>query len=70
MGASTSLASLSFTLRASLENSRWVVERCIAWLRWNRGLAKDYERKAPTSETLMQLADSRLLVRRLGKQTE
>jgi putative transposase len=46
---------------------RWVVERCFAWLPQNRRLAKDYERRVQTSETLIELAVSRLLVRRLAE---
>ena len=45
---------------------RWVVERSFAWLSWNRQLARDYERKVQTSETLIELAVSRLLLRRLA----
>jgi putative transposase len=45
---------------------RWVVERCFAWLSRNRRLAKDYERKVQTSETLIQLAMIRLLIARQG----
>jgi transposase len=45
---------------------RWVVERCFAWLSRNRRLAKDYERKVQTSETLIQVASLRLLIRRLA----
>jgi putative transposase len=33
----------------------------------NRRLAKDYERRAQTSETLIELAMIRLLLRRLGR---
>src|SRR5258706_4221164 len=43
---------------------RWVVERSFAWLSRNRRLAKDYELKVQTSETLMELAGIRLLLRR------
>jgi putative transposase len=43
---------------------RWVVERCFAWLSRNRRLAKDYERRVQTSETLIELAGIRLLLRR------
>ena len=45
---------------------RWVVERCFAWLSRNRRLAKDYERKVQTSETLIEIAGIRLLLRRLA----
>jgi putative transposase len=46
---------------------RWVVKCCFAWLSRNRRLAKDYERKVQTSETLMEIAVARLLLRRLGR---
>src|SRR5215472_12785064 len=47
---------------------RWVVERSFAWLSRSRRLAKDYERKVQTSETLIEVAMIRLLVARLGQQ--
>jgi putative transposase len=50
----------------SVQPRRWVVERSFAWLIRNRRLAKDYERKVQTSETLIQLAVTRLLLRRLA----
>ena len=43
----------------------WVVEHNFAWLSRNRRLAKDYERKVQTSETLIEIAASRLVLRRL-----
>jgi transposase len=46
---------------------RWVVERSLAWLSRNRRLAKDYERMVQTSETLIELAAMRLLLRRLAR---
>ena len=42
-----------------------VVERSSAWLSRNRLLAGDYERKVQTSETLIKLAATRFLLRRL-----
>ena len=46
---------------------RWVVERTLGWLnRWRR-LSKDYERLTDTSETLIYLTMSRLMVRRLAR---
>jgi putative transposase len=45
---------------------RWVVERCFAWLSRNRRLAKDYERRMQTSETLIELAATRLVLRWLA----
>jgi putative transposase len=46
---------------------RWIVERSIAWACRNRRLAKDYERMVQTSETLIEVAMIRLIVRRLAR---
>ena len=46
---------------------RWVVERTFSWLGQNRRMSKDYERLAQTSETLVYVAMSRLMVRRLAR---
>ena len=46
---------------------RWVVERTFAWLGRNRRLSKDYERLPETSEALVYLAMSRLMLRRLSR---
>jgi putative transposase len=46
---------------------RWVVERCFARLSHSRRVAKDYERRVQTSETLIEVAMIRLLVARLGQ---
>ncbi len=46
---------------------RWVVERTFGWLGRNRRLAKDYERKVQTSETLIEVAMIRLMLRRLAR---
>jgi putative transposase len=45
---------------------RWIVERTFGWLSRNRRMSKDYERKVQTSETLIELAASRLVLRRLA----
>lgn len=44
---------------------RWIVERTFGWLLRNRRLAKDYERRVQTSETLIQVAMIRLMLKRL-----
>ena len=49
---------------------RWVVERTIGWLTTNRRLAKDYERLVETGEMLLYLAMSRILLRRLTRNTK
>jgi putative transposase len=51
----------------SVQPRRWVVERRFAWLSRNRRLAKDYERKIQTSETLIEVASMRLVLRRLAR---
>jgi putative transposase len=44
---------------------RWIVERTFAWLNNHRRLSKDYERFTKTSETMIQLAMIRLMIRRI-----
>ena len=44
---------------------RWVVERTFAWLGYNRRLSRDYERLTQTSEAMIYLAMTRLMLRRL-----
>src|SRR5215211_2942327 len=46
---------------------RWVVERTFAWLGRYRRLSKDYEYLTATSEAVIYLAMTRLLVRRLTR---
>jgi putative transposase len=46
---------------------RWIVERTFSWLIRNRRLSKDYERRVQTSETLVEVATIRLLLRRLAR---
>jgi putative transposase len=45
---------------------RWVVERTFAWLGRNRRLSKDYEYRTQTSESMIYLGMSRLMLRRIG----
>jgi putative transposase len=47
---------------------RWVVERTIAWIGRYRRLSKEYEYLPESSETLIYLAMSRLMLRRLARQ--
>ena len=46
---------------------RWIVERTFSWLIRNRRLSKDYERKVHASETFIEVAMIRLLLRRLAR---
>jgi transposase len=46
---------------------RWVVERTFSWTDQNRRMSKDYERLTETSEALIYVAMSRLMVRRLAR---
>jgi putative transposase len=46
---------------------RWIVKRTFGWLRRDRCLPKDYERKAQTSETLIKVAMIRLILRWLAR---
>ena len=47
---------------------RWVVERTIAWIGRYRRLSKEYEDLPESSETMIYLAMSRLMLRRLVRQ--
>ena len=44
----------------------WIVERSFAWLGRYRRLNKDYEYKVQTSETLIKLAATRLMLNRIA----
>ena len=46
---------------------RWVVERTFAWLGRHRRLSKDYEFEPQSSESMIYLAMSKLMLRRLSK---
>lgn len=46
---------------------RWVVERTFGWLGRSRRLSKDYEALSATSEAMIYVAMTRLMVRRLAK---
>ena len=43
---------------------RWVVERTLAWLGWNRRLSKGYEALPETEEAFIYLGMIRLMLRR------
>ncbi|WP_141508731.1 transposase, partial [Candidatus Chloroploca asiatica] len=45
---------------------RWVVERTFAWLTQCRRLSKDYEVLPATSEAMISLAMTRVMLRRLA----
>ena len=45
---------------------RWVVERTFAWLTQCRRLGKDYERLPKSSEAMIYIAMTRLMIRRLA----
>jgi putative transposase len=47
---------------------RWVVERTIAWSGRYRRLSKEYEYLPESSEVMIDLAMSRLMLRRLARQ--
>ena len=43
----------------------WIVERTFAWLGRNRRFSKDYEYRVQTSETLLDIAATRIMLNRL-----
>ena len=44
---------------------RWVVERTLAWLGWNRRFSKDYELNPASAECFLFLAAAMVLIRRV-----
>lgn len=46
---------------------RWIVERTFSWLNKYRRLSKDYEYYTDTSETMVYIAMTHLMVRRLSR---
>jgi putative transposase len=46
---------------------RWAVERTFSWLGQSRRLAKDYERLCATSEALIYLVMTRIMLKRLAR---
>ncbi len=46
---------------------RWVVERTFSWLGQSRRLSKEYERLCSTSEALIYVTMSRIMLRRLAR---
>ncbi len=46
---------------------RWVVERFFAWICRARRLARDYERLAITAITMVEIAYTRMMLRRLTR---
>jgi putative transposase len=49
----------------SVLRHRWKVERTLAWLGRNRRLSKDYERSSQVSETMIYIAMTHLMLKRL-----
>jgi putative transposase len=48
---------------------RWVAERTSSWFGQSRRLAKEYERRCETSEAMIYVTISRLMLRRLARST-
>ena len=50
-----------------VQRKRWVVERTFAWLGRFRRLSKDYEYCTDSSQAMIYLAMSRIMLRRLAR---
>lgn len=60
----TDLASLEFEEGFKVLPKRWIVERTFAWMSKYRRLSKDYEYFPSTTESMMYISMSRLMLRR------
>jgi len=50
-----------------VQPKRWIVERTFGWLMQARRLARDYETKTASSEAMIPVHASRIMIRRLAK---
>jgi len=62
----TAKAKLANRRLRGVPKKRWIVERTFAWFNHYRRLSKDYERLPDTSESMIYLAMSQLILRRLA----
>ncbi len=44
---------------------RWIVEHTFAWLSWHRRLSKDFEHSPKSSEAMVYIASSSIMLRKL-----
>ena len=51
----------------AVQPRRWIIERTFAWLTHNRRLVRDYETREASSEAMIFIAASKLMLRRLAK---
>jgi len=49
----------------AVQKKRWIVERTFAWFESYRRLSKDFEFATDTSETMIRLAMTRLMLNRI-----
>lgn len=52
-------------IESNLKPTRWIVERSFAWLNGYRRHSRDYERKTDTSEALLYISQTQLLLKRI-----
>ena len=50
-----------------VQPKRWIIERTFGWLMQARRLARDYETKTSSSEAMILVQASRIMLRRLAK---
>jgi transposase len=50
-----------------VQPKRWIIERTFGWLMHARRLARDYETKTSSSQAMILVQSSRIMLRRLAK---
>ena len=50
-----------------MQPKRWIIERTFGWLMQARRLARDYETKTTSSEAMILVQASRIMLRSLAK---
>ena len=65
LGYCVEVVKRSFEKGVQVVAKRWIVERTFGWLTFHRRLSKDYEHNPKTSEAMILIASTSIMLRRL-----